>query len=85
MVYTTFKNGEVPAGGMMQITPDMGPSPSHWNIYFAVADCDATVAKNAELGGGKIMGPNEVPGVGRFAILKDPQGAVFSVIKLEAM
>lgn len=85
MTYTVFKNGEVPAGGMMQITKDMGPVPSNWMVYFDVSDCDATVAKATSLGAKVNVPPMDIPEVGRFAMLIDPQGAYFAVIKLTAM
>jgi uncharacterized protein len=81
--YTMFNNGDRPNGGMLQITPEMGPIPPNWLVYFAVDDCDAKAQKAAELGG-QIMKPaDDIPGVGRFAILIDPQGAAFAIIKLE--
>ena len=81
--YTMFQNGERGAGGMLQITPEMGPIPSNWLTYFSVDDCDAKVQKATELGG-KVMKPaDDIPGVGRFAILIDPQGAAFAIIKLD--
>ena len=78
--YTLFKRGEANAAGMMQITPEMGELPSHWMPYFQVDDTDAKVVKATELGGSVIMPAQTVPGVGRFAILKDGQGAAFSII-----
>jgi len=81
--YTMFQNGDRGAGGMLQITPEMGPIPSNWLVYFSVDDCDAKVQIATELGA-KICKPaDNVPGVGRFAILTDPQGAAFAIIKLE--
>jgi hypothetical protein len=80
--YTMLINGDRPNGGMLQITPDMGNIPSNWLVYFAVDDCDAKVQKATELGA-KICKPaDDIPGVGRFAILTDPQGAGFALIKL---
>ena len=81
--YTMFKNGDRGAGGMYKITPDMGPIPPHWLVYFAVDDCDAKVQKAKELGGRVMKPADDIPGVGRFAILFDPQGAAFAIIKLE--
>ena len=81
MEYTVFKNGEQGVGGMYKITPDMGPIPPHWLTYFAVADCDATVQKTTDLGGSIMKPAEDIPGVGRFAILKDPTSAVFAVLK----
>lgn len=83
MEYTMFQNGDRGAGGMFKITPEMGPIPPHWLVYIAVDDCDATVQKAAELGASVMKPPDDIPGVGRFAILTDPQGAGFAVIKLD--
>jgi uncharacterized protein len=81
MEYTIFKNGDRGAGGMFKITPEMGNIPPHWLVYFAVADCDATVEKATALGARVMKPADDIPGVGRFAILLDPQGAAFAVIK----
>lgn len=82
MEYTSFINGERPAGGMYGITPEMGNVPPHWLVYFAVADCDATVEKAQSLGAQVLKPAEDIPTVGRFAILTDPQGGAFAVIKL---
>jgi predicted enzyme related to lactoylglutathione lyase len=79
--YTVFKRGDQPAGGMMAIQPEWGNMPPHWEIYFAVADCDATAANVPKLGGSVMKEPCDIPGVGRFAVLRDPQGATFSVLQ----
>ena len=81
--YTMFKQGERGTGGMYKITPEMGPIPPHWLIYFAVDDCDAKVEKAKGLGATVMMPPDDIPTIGRFAILNDPQGAAFAIIKLE--
>ena len=82
MEYTIVENDGRGNGGMFQITPEMGQMPPHWLVYFAVDDCDAAVQKATDLGG-KVMKPaDDIPGVGRFAILFDPQGGAFAVIKL---
>ena len=52
--------------------------PPHWVPYFGVGDLDAGVAKAQELGAHLLMGPSPVP-QGRFAAVRDPQGAVFSM------
>lgn len=81
--YTMFKDGDRGAGGMYQITPEMGPIPPNWLVYFAVDDCDAKLQKATELGAHVMKPADDIPGVGRFAILIDPQGAAFAIIKLE--
>ncbi len=83
MTYTSFMNGDRPAGGMYQPGPEMGEVPPHWLAYFAVADTDATVARATELGAKACVPPSDIPGVGRFAVMTDPQGAAFAVIRLD--
>ena len=59
----------------------MAGVPNHWHVYFAVDDAEGTVA-TATAGGGQILAePFDIPSVGRCAVLTDPQGAVFSVLK----
>ena len=82
MTYTLFKVGEKDAGGMYKITPEMGGMPPNWMAYFAVADCDKTAEKVGSLGGRVIMPPSDIPNVGRFALVQDPRGAFFGIIKL---
>jgi len=82
MEYTSFSNGERPAGGMYTLPPEMANVPPHWMAYFAVEDCDATVAKAGSLGAQTLSPAMDIPTVGRFSILLDPQGAAFAVIKL---
>lgn len=55
------------------------PSPS-WVPYFEVADCDAVAAAVTTNGGTVIVPASDVPGVGRFAVVLDPDGAQFAVI-----
>lgn len=83
MTYTSFMNGDRPAGGMYEPTPEMGEIPPHWAVYFAVNDADATAARATELGATVCVPPMDIPGVGRMVAFKDPQGAAFAVIKLE--
>ncbi|MFI1930570.1 VOC family protein [Streptomyces sp. NPDC020330] len=66
--------------GRMAMGDDFPPeAPAHLNVYFAVPDCDAAVAKATERGGVLRDGPVDSP-FGRFAGLSDPQGAPFTVI-----
>ena len=82
MTYTSFMNGDRPAGGMYKPTPEMGEMPPNWLVYFAVDDTDAKVAKAKELGRQHCAPPMDIPQVGRFAVIQDPQGAAFGIIKL---
>ena len=83
MEYTMFTNGDKPAGGMYKMPPEMGNIPPHWLVYFAVEDCDASAEKATNLGATMMAPPSDIPGIGRFAIVIDPQGAAFAIIKLE--
>jgi uncharacterized protein len=85
MDYTMFMDGEIPRAGLMQTTPDaaaMGAPPA-WVGYTEVDDIDATAAKVTSLGGKTLVDVMDVPGVGRFAVFADPQGAVFAAITSE--
>jgi predicted enzyme related to lactoylglutathione lyase len=56
--------------------------PPHWLVYFGADDINASIAKAGELGGSTMGGPIEI-GVGRIAVLRDPQGAVFALFSGE--
>jgi predicted enzyme related to lactoylglutathione lyase len=79
--YTLVEADGRPVAGAMQIRPEWGPMPSAWSVYFAVDDCDAIAAKTTELGGAVSVPPTDIP-IGRFAVLGDPQGGHFGVIRL---
>ncbi len=80
--YIELQQGGTSIGGIMKIPKEWGPVPSNWLVYFAVTDCDATAKRTGELGGGTIVPPTDIPGMGRFSVLRDPQGAVFAIYKL---
>jgi uncharacterized protein len=82
MEYTEFSVGGTPSIGMMAKPKDMPAHiPSYWMPYFQVADLDASVAKAKELGARVMVPPQEIPNTGRFAIVSDPQGAVFALFR----
>ena len=80
--YTEFGLDGTSIAGMLPMPP-MVPAevPPFWLVYFAVDDADAAAAKAQELGGTLVMPLMDVP-AGRFALLQDPQGGMFSVIRL---
>lgn len=78
--YTDFFVGERKTAGMLQMTEAWGAMPSHWMMYFQVEDCDESAALAVRLGGAILVGPCDIPPLGRFAVLSDPQGAVFSIV-----
>ena len=85
MSYTEWRLGDKPVAGM-QAMPDMVPAevPAHWLVYFAVDDTDATVSKATGAGATTLVPPMDIP-PGRFAVLSDPEGAAFAVIKTNPM
>lgn len=81
MTYTMFNVGDIPVAGAMP-TPSQVPDevPAFWLSYFTVEDCDVAVARVQELGGSVLGPPHTLEGVGRFAVVADPHGAIFGVI-----
>jgi predicted enzyme related to lactoylglutathione lyase len=80
MPYTEFQLDGQSVAGMGAIEPQAEGVPPHWNVYFTVTDCAATVDHAVRLGATTILPPMEIPGVGTMAIIKDPQGAVFAFV-----
>jgi predicted enzyme related to lactoylglutathione lyase len=56
--------------------------PSYWLVYFTVDDVDSSAKKATSNGAQELMGPTDFQG-GRFAILRDPQGASFGLLKMQ--
>jgi uncharacterized protein len=79
--YKILNLGEKGVGGLMKM-PDAS-IPSMWAPYIATDDVDATVSKAQELGGSTVIEAMDIPAVGRIAVVKDPVGAVFGVLKPE--
>jgi len=79
--YRVVKVDGQAVGGIMGMPPD-APSgmPPVWGCYVTVDNADETAGECAALGGKVLMPPTDIEGVGRFSVLQDPQGAVFSVI-----
>ena len=80
MKYTLIKAGDEQIGGIIGVQCETMEIPPHWGVYITVDNVDATSRKAEALGGTVIMPPTDIPKVGRFSVLKDPQGVVFSVI-----
>lgn len=80
--YTVFEVGDTAVAGMMPMNGDGWPAdtPPHWMVYFEVEDVDATAATATRLGGSVPVPGTDSP-AGRFAMLADPHGAKFSIIK----
>lgn len=75
--YVMFQHGDETVGGAM--APMMDGVPSHWLDYITVDDVDAALDRAVALGGQKLTDPMDIPGIGRFAVVRDPNGAAFSL------
>lgn len=82
MDYRTFKAGDAQIGGVLQLTDEMtgGGARPAWLGYIRVDDVPQALAGIRASGGSVTMEGGEVPGVGPFAMVADPQGAMFYVI-----
>ncbi len=76
-----WTKAEVPLAGAMKLPDEAvaAGSPPHWLAYVGSADVDATVKQAKQLGAQVYVEPRDIPSVGRFAVLADPQGAIFAV------
>lgn len=80
ITYTVVKAAGEEAGGMMKMPAECEGMPPYWGVYVTVDDVDATAAQVQRLGGTILRPPMDIPGVGRFCVLQDPQGGVISAI-----
>jgi uncharacterized protein len=79
--YTQFYvDGEAIAGALEMQANVSADMPSYWSVYFKVDDVDAAFQKAIGLGATEMVAPQDYPG-GRFAIVSDPQGAMFALYK----
>jgi hypothetical protein len=81
--YLHIKNGEHFIGGIPPAAHRPPGVPPHWLAYFWVDDVDASAAKAKQMGANLYLAPMTVEGVGRMAVIADPQGAVFAIFKSE--
>ncbi len=80
--YTLWMAGKTQVGGLTGLPADGAAdsgTPPHWIVYVATPDVDATVAEAQRLGGKVLKGASDIPNMGRYAVLADPQGATFAV------
>jgi predicted enzyme related to lactoylglutathione lyase len=82
--YTVCHADSRPVAGIMQIPADMPADvPSNWLQYIGTRDVDGTADAAVRAGGSIVRPPGDLQGAGRYAVLKDPQGAVFAIIDPE--
>jgi predicted enzyme related to lactoylglutathione lyase len=81
--YTMLSAGDTMVGGLMELPEHLREAGAHpaWLGYIAIDDVDAGAAQVRAAGGSVHRGPADIPGVGRFAVVADPQGGVFVLFR----
>jgi len=77
--YTLWMAGQTQIGGLTALPQDVGGPPPHWLIYVGTPSVDASCLQAQGLGAKVVKPPADIPNVGRFAVLSDPQGATFAL------
>ena len=77
--YTLWMAGQSQVGGLMALPPEAAGTPPHWLVYIGTPNVDATAEHAQRLGARVVKAAADIPNVGRFAVLADPQGATFAL------
>ncbi len=80
MVYTIAKKDGQEVAGIMGTPPEAGDMPPMWGAYVTVDDVESSAKVAEELGGKILLTPRDIPDVGRFCVISDPQGASLMLI-----
>lgn len=80
MDYTMAKLGDKEIAGMMAIPDEAAGMPPTWGGYVTVTDVDEMLTRVEKLGGKICVPAQDIPDIGRFAVIRDPQGAMLSLI-----
>lgn len=83
MTYQVVKVDGQSVAGIMSLPPGAPAMPPGWGTYMTVDNVDDCVKRVDALGGKVVVPPTDIPGVGRFSMLADPQGALVSLITYE--
>lgn len=77
--YRMIDTGNGLVGGLMRLSEEMaaGGARAGWSVYIGVDDVDAAAGRVTANGGRLLIGPWDMPGIGRMAMVSDPQGVVF--------
>lgn len=80
MTYTIAKTGDNEVGGIMAIPAETEDSMPMWGPYITVDNVDEQIKQAEALGGRTLVEPRDIPDLGRFAVISDPQGAMLTII-----
>jgi predicted enzyme related to lactoylglutathione lyase len=78
--YSVIELDGRPIGSISTLTQDAPNKNAQWAAYVSVSNVDALVVRALELGGRVLVAAEDIAGIGRFAVLEDPQGAALGVI-----
>jgi hypothetical protein len=81
MSYSILSAGDTMIGGMMGMSAGADGPPPMWSGYIYSSDVDADAKRAVKLGGSICKEPQDIPEVGRFAVIADPHGAMFNLFK----
>ncbi len=83
MDYRQIDTGSAAVGGMLALSPQMleGGARPGWMVYIGVDDVDAAAGELVRNGGSIHIPPRDLPGVGRMAMVADPQGTAFYIMR----
>src|SRR5688572_29035237 len=83
--YVMWVGSQGPLGGVMALPAEVAALgvPAHWMSHVQVDDVDRTVARAVKMGGKVHKEPTDIPTIGRFSVIADPQGAAISLFKPE--
>jgi uncharacterized protein len=79
--YTIIHAGETPMDGTLGTPPQVTGMPPNGSGYVGVNDVDGYAGRVKQAGGSIMYGPEDIPGVGRFAVVSDPGGAMFVLFR----
>lgn len=80
MPYTLAKLDGQESAGLMLTPPDAKKMPPMWGSYITVDDVDKSAKQCEALGGKILLEARDIPEVGRFCVISDPQGAMLMII-----
>ena len=78
--YAVISAGDQEIGGIMATPSEVNQMAPEWGTYVTVKSVDDVAKRAKSLGGKVLVEPTDIPTVGRFAVIMDPQGARLSVI-----
>jgi predicted enzyme related to lactoylglutathione lyase len=81
--YVTFAQDGRRHAGMLLMDETWGDIPSNWAVYFMVEDVETMAAKVEELGGNVLVPPTQAGELGKFSVVQDPQGGMFTVMQFD--